>query len=196
MTTKKYTKEQIVRLKQAVEQAAGCKMSTPVDFDNLSSTIFEATHSYVSPTTLKRAWGYMRDRGSGYMPARFTLVTLSAYLGFKDFDEFIGYPQAEVQSKLCFGETIESAKLTEGALLDLWWSPNRSCRLCHQEGARFVVVSVMNCKLRAGDIVECTSFTQNAPFYFNRVFRRGCQPMSYVAGSRSGAHYKLVSKPN
>lgn len=44
-----------------IEEVAGWKMTPPRDFDKLSDIIFVHVHERVSPTTLKRLWGYVDE---------------------------------------------------------------------------------------------------------------------------------------
>ena len=78
--------EDVLRhLREALEAAAGRKMSSPRDFERLSERIFEAVHQKVSPTTLMRLWGYVKDNT---MPRESTLDILAQYLGHEDWNAF------------------------------------------------------------------------------------------------------------
>ena len=46
-------------LKKETEQKADRRMSTPMDFDFLSLKIKETIGDTVSPSTIKRLWGYV-----------------------------------------------------------------------------------------------------------------------------------------
>ena len=74
-------------LKAAAEKTAGRKMCTPSDFEFLAMRIFDTTHTNMSPTTLKRFWGYLDI--NGYQPRKSTLDLLSIYVGHKDFDSVL-----------------------------------------------------------------------------------------------------------
>ena len=50
------------------------------EFTQLSKLIYEATHEYISTTTLKRMWGYINDRKSE--PRITTLNLLANVAGF------------------------------------------------------------------------------------------------------------------
>ena len=60
-------------------------MRTPKDFDFLSEQIFEKEHQTVSPTTLKRMWGYLSETAT---PRLSTLNILSQFIGYDDWDSF------------------------------------------------------------------------------------------------------------
>ncbi|MBR1667548.1 MAG: hypothetical protein IJ693_04620 [Bacteroidaceae bacterium] len=51
----------IAQLRVVIENAVGRQMKTPKDFDFLSDCIFEKLHQKVSPTTLKRMYGYLAE---------------------------------------------------------------------------------------------------------------------------------------
>ena len=53
------TLKDIEKLKQAIEKKAGRTMRSPVDFDRLSYLIHENIREQISPSTLKRLWGYV-----------------------------------------------------------------------------------------------------------------------------------------
>ena len=69
---------EILELKNRVEAQVKRKIKTPNDFIFLSAVIWERTHETISPTTLKRLWGYI----DGADHARnSTLRILSTFLG-------------------------------------------------------------------------------------------------------------------
>ena len=78
--------QEIVRLRLAVEQTAGRKMRTNRDFELLAESICEKTKAKISPTTLKRIWGYVSE---DVRPRPYTLDQLCLYVGYEDFDAFI-----------------------------------------------------------------------------------------------------------
>lgn len=78
-------------LKEAIEQAVGCKIKTPKDFDYLAECIFDKVHERISPTTLKRIWGYITDAGA--TPRKSTLDILARFLNYPDWAAFCSaYP--------------------------------------------------------------------------------------------------------
>lgn len=73
------------QLRNAVEAAVDRRMKSPRDFDFLANTIFEKLHQSISPSTLKRFWGYMPQYASIRTS---TLDILSRFVDFKDYDAF------------------------------------------------------------------------------------------------------------
>ena len=77
--------QDIDRLKAAIEMAVDRKMHTPKDFEFLSEKIFEKVHQTVSPTTLKRLWGYLSETSA---PRISTLNILAQFVGFDTWADF------------------------------------------------------------------------------------------------------------
>lgn len=84
----------LVSLRELIETAVDRKMRTPKDFDFLSEQIFDKLHETVSPTTLKRLWGYLQEQS---VPRQSTLDVLAQFVDFKDWDAFCSQmvPQEE-----------------------------------------------------------------------------------------------------
>ncbi len=188
----KITPEGIQVLRNIIEDKLERKMCTPTDFVFLSDIIARNVKMAVSPTTLKRVWGYISDKGKEYQPAHYTICALTKLIGFRDYDDFIASPDpAHIQSNMFFSDSIDISALRTGDVLLVMWTPDRECRLKYLGNDWFDVIEARNTKIHVGDHVQCTSLTQSAPLYFNMVKRSGCQPMSYIAGARSGVNILL-----
>ena len=77
--------EHIAALREAIEKAVDRKMQTPKDFDFLSESIFEKIGERVSPTTLKRLWGYLSEPT---IPRLSTLNILAQFVGYVGWTAF------------------------------------------------------------------------------------------------------------
>lgn len=83
MTDNKQLKTQ--QLCNIIEETLGYKLNTPRDFSCLSKIIFSRQHVQISPTTLKRVWGYLKENTETRIS---TLNILSRFIGYKDWSEF------------------------------------------------------------------------------------------------------------
>lgn len=193
----KYPQELIATLRAEVENVVNRRIVSPADFDFLSQAILEAVKQSISPTTLKRLWGYVKDVGSAYSPERFTLCVLAAFVGYRDIEDFIdnfGADESMSQSSNYFGTTINANEISADAAVELRWPPDRRCLLRRMDGRRFEVIESENAKLQKGDVVEFPSLTQNAPAYFSKVERPGSAAVhTYVAGTRTGITYRIIT---
>lgn len=187
------SEDEIKLLRQEIEKFLARPIRTPFDFAFLSQEIRQQTKYTASESTLKRVWGYITDKGDEYVPSNFTLNALAALIGFDNFESFISKTTADsdIQSEMYKGETISSVSLPTGTVIKLYWRPDRECSIRHIDGNRFIVIESVNSKLIKGDIVECGSFTQNTPLYFNRVDRQSEEIMTYIAGSATGVKFEV-----
>lgn len=80
-----YSNEQIDVLKDAVVGTFGRTLDAPTDFDALSSEIWNKTGETISPSTLKRLYGYIKPATA---PRPSTLSTLARYAGFAGWSDF------------------------------------------------------------------------------------------------------------
>ena len=184
--------EDLTRLKKDVERYIARVSHSPADYIYLSERLQNEGHGYISPTTLKRIWGYISDKGNQYTPSSYTLNSLCKFIGFNDISEYCS-ESAEIQSKEYRGESIETLSLTADTEITLLWQPNRKIRLRYIGAESFEVMENENSRLRIGDGVRCSSLTQHAPAFF-RVSRDGNKPFSYIAGASQGVFFHLHSK--
>lgn len=75
----------IESLKEHVAKAFGRTLDSPADFDVMSLSIRERTGEYISPTTLKRLFGYVKP---ATVPRTSTLSVLSRYAGYAGWSDF------------------------------------------------------------------------------------------------------------
>lgn len=75
----------LARLRELIEGVVERKMKTPKDFEFLSECIFDKFHEKISPTTLKRIWGYLSESTT---PRTSTLNILSNFAGYANWEDF------------------------------------------------------------------------------------------------------------
>ncbi|MDE7145310.1 MAG: hypothetical protein K2O30_04065 [Duncaniella sp.] len=185
--------DNILSLRREVERKANRAVKTPADFEFLSEAINALTHLTVSPSTLKRVWGYINDVGASYRPGNYTLRALARYVGYLEFEDFVHRKHGgDVQSDFYFGDMVESVMLPKNAYVLVTWRPDRKCVMKHLFDTHFEVVEAHNSKIMTGDIVTCSFFVQNAPMYVNSIRREGVASMSYIAGTNGGVRFEVL----
>ncbi len=75
----------LAKLRELIEGVVERKMKTPKDFEFLSECIFDKFHERISPTTLKRIWGYLSETTT---PRKSTLDILSKFVGYDNWKDF------------------------------------------------------------------------------------------------------------
>lgn len=176
---------EIRSLCQDIERNVNRHIRTPYDFEFLAAEVQTRLHEHISPTTLKRLWGYI----SGADTTRHsTLCLLAQFLGYADWDAYLAALAArtDVESETFAGEGIRSSELQAGQLIEVTWLPNRRCIFRYEGDNAYTVIEAHNAKLHAGDRFEAAAFIIGKPMYLDRLIHDKESPTSYVAGTKNG----------
>ena len=76
-------------LKKEVERILGHQLKEARDFEQLSHLLLSHTRERLSPTTLKRLWGYLKNEEVQTRPH--TLDVLARFVGYRSYDDFCEY---------------------------------------------------------------------------------------------------------
>lgn len=182
------TAPQIASLRSDIEHLMGRSMCTPTDFEWLHSRVWETCHEYLSPTTLKRLWGYIEGAQT---PRHTTLSILCRLLGYASWEEYVVSLSArnDEESETFTGDGIRVEELQIGDCVEVAWRPNRRALLRYDGNGRFTIIEAENSKLRAGDTCSAVCFMVNRPMYLDNLVREHQSPKTYVAGKRHGLTY-------
>lgn len=102
---------------QRIEEVTASTMTRPRISTSLSQQIFFKTEEMVSPSTLKRLWGYIDSASS---PRSYTLDVLARFLGYRDYEAFkVDNEHADVQSDITLCDKVSCEDLVVGDLLEL-----------------------------------------------------------------------------
>ncbi len=176
-------------LKEEIVRMAGRPIRTPNDYEWLSERILERTHERLSPTTLKRFFGYLDE---AVIPRAITLDILARFVGYRDFDSFC-QRDGEAQSNIVMSERLTSDELQKGQMIRLTWNPDRTCIIRHLGIGKFEIIERENTKLEKGDIFECHLFINHEPLYINNIHRNGRIIIdTYLLGRNDGITFQSV----
>lgn len=98
----------LAKLRELIEGVIERKMKTPKDFEYLSECIFDKFHEKISPTTLKRLWGYLSETTT---PRKTTLDILSMFVGYDNWKDFC--KKNPIEKKPIVEEPIEEEPIEE-----------------------------------------------------------------------------------
>lgn len=185
--------KQVEILKENIENMAGKKMHGPKDFDNLSAQIFNRLKIMISPTTLKRLWGYLNEGGT---PRESTLSILSQFAGYRDWKDFCANScNGTVQSNLIISRKLSTYSLNKGDRITITWLPDRQCTIEYTGGLNFTVLESRNAKIEQGDTFDCSIFIEGEPLYIDNLKHDKYTGISYVAGKKDGIRFELLEMP-
>ena len=176
-----------------IERALGRPLCTPKDFQQLSERIYGRLHVMVSPTTLKRIWGYVDET---VKPRESTLGLLARFIGYNDWADYCSRSSsssAETQSSPVMSRRLSvAAELQAGGCVRLAWLPDRVCEAEYLGDLKFRVVASENTRLRAGDTFECSLMVEGEPLYIDNLRQGNAAPVAYVCGKRSGIRFEVI----
>ncbi len=176
---------EILALRMDIERELKRRIRTPYDFEFLAGVVWERLHENISPTTLKRLWGYIDGADT---TRRTTLCLLSRFLGYEDWEAYLEAlaTRADVESEAFAGEGLNIDDLQPGEYVEVTWLPNRRCVFRYDGDAHFTVTQAENAKLHVGDRFETACFIIGKPLYIDRLVRDDEPPTAYVAGAKNG----------
>ncbi len=177
------TSPEIAELKHRIETNLKRKMKTPNDFIFLSGAVFDRTRETMSPTTLKRLWGYLdgadQTRNS-------TLEILSQFLGFSGWDQFVEEINKDNGSDKVLSHHIDVKELNVGDKVKVSWRPDRRCTFRYLGEQQFEVEEAENSKLKVGNTFFCSLFILGEPLYLAQLVQGKNPPVDFVVGNRDG----------
>ena len=179
----KKTSPEIHELKRQLEDQLRRKMKTPNDFIFLSGVIWDRTHKTMSPTTLKRLWGYIDGADETRSS---TLDILSQALGYADWEDFLNHLDTHGNSNPVQGPHIYYDDLTPGDRIFVSWKPDRRCTFRYLGNAQFVVEKAENSKLKEGNTFNASLFILGEPLYLNNLVQGKNPPVAFVVGNKDG----------
>ena len=119
--------EMINSLCRRVEETSGMAIAKSKDFEQLAIKIFERTGTLLSPTTLKRIWGYLKENT---VTRQSTLDLLAQYCGWHNYAEFLTGNMPEIESGFVDVKVLYVENdLKPGNTVKLMWHPSRICHI-------------------------------------------------------------------
>lgn len=184
---------EIVQLRLDIENNVSRRIRTPYDFEFLAGAIWERLHDNISPTTLKRLWGYIDGADT---TRRTTLCLMARFLGYADWEDYCRAlsERTDVESRSFMADGVHTSDLEIGRQVEVAWLPNRRCVFRYDGNGAFTVLEAVNAKIHEGDTFTCAYFLLGQPMYLDNLvpscslsLKEGQSgPMSYVAGSKGG----------
>ena len=177
------TSPEISELKKRIENQLKRNMKTPNDFIFLSGAVWERTRQTMSPTTLKRLWGYIDGADE---TRNSTLEILSRFLGFEGWDDFLKSIDIESGSDPVTSPHINAKQLRVGDHVFISWKPNRRCTFRYLGDMKFIVEKAENSKLKEGDTFYASLFILGEPLYLSDLVQGNNPPVAFVVGNKDG----------
>ena len=181
-------------LKEAVEKIAGRKLYSHSDFTELSESIYQKTKTILSPTTLKRFWGYLKNESP--TPQKRSLNVLAVFAGHNNWEDFCNYldNKNDYSSEYVTRNQLHSFLMQPGETIKIKWYPNRTVTLRHEgDTDMFTVMQQKNSKLEEGMTLHCEAFIKGEPLLLRNIKGGSIkEPCDYLCGKIKGIDYEIV----
>ncbi len=181
----------MMMLRKAVEEKTAFRVMTSKDFDKLSEVIVESGAGYVSTSTLKRIWGYVKGTPGRHSS---TLDILARFIGYADSAEFFEFCKAQDESESGYksGRILNVPELTSGVRLCLSWMPDRELVIRYEGENTFFVEEARNTKLAKGGKVRMLRIVEGEPLVMDVLDEEGKVRSVYEAGKVNGVMFKII----
>lgn len=172
-------------LLRAVENKFNFRTRTTSDFECLSEAIYNSRNTHISPSTLKRLWGYVKYR---YVPRESTLDILANYVGFSSYNVFCEKNGAIMESASLFisNKQLDSLCMECGTVIAVCWDPDRYVEFEKITDLCYRVAVSKNSKLKAGDNCCISSFIDGHSLLVTNIIRDDVKLKAYIAGKHKG----------
>ena len=163
---------------------------TPQDFSFLESDIKQMLpNAQIEQKTLKWLFGYDKTDPESSL-RRYTVDTLSQYLGFSDWEAFLA-SRAQKSSCDFHGESISADRLNVGEEINIKWDPDRISTLRYLGHSQFEVVDSRNASWQVGDTFFCHHFVLGEPLYVDKLTdsQGNLKSALYVVGELGGIRW-------
>lgn len=184
-----FSTELISNLCRRVEETYGKVVLTPLQFEALAGDITHRMGERLSPTTLKRLWGYLNEPMT---PRQSTLDILARYCGWNSYKAFMKGDKPEIESGSVGANVISVDKdMKCGERVKLMWQPSRVCIIEYLGGLKWMVVESEGTRLEPGDTFSCALIVSGEPLYLDNLVHADLKPGAYVCGRKSGISFSL-----
>lgn len=174
-----------------VARRFGRRLETTTDFVRLAEAVAASKAGYVSPSTLKRYWGYVRD---SYSTKRIsTLDILARYIGFASFSHYASTIEQSENSDSDFNSSLslDVQTLSPETEIEISWHPDRMILARYLGKLSFRVIESRNSRLKPGDHIKCMTLVKGHPLIMT-VSSLGKKEVVYIAGKQYGIEWRLL----
>lgn len=179
-------------LRKAVENKAQFRIQTSKDFQRLSEAIAEDGVGYLSSSTLKRFWGYVKDTAGKHSS---TLDILARYAGYPGgYGSFVSHCTETdgVESGYESMRVLDVFSLQPGIKVEVGWLPDRRIVLNYTGNCTFRVEVAENTKIQKGWLVRCSRLIDGESLMMD-ILDETLQPSKlYEAGKINGISWVLL----
>lgn len=169
-------------IKKIIEEKSDMKIRYSRDCEVLSEKIHEHCNTRLSPSTLRRLFGFVK--GTGAVRAH-TLDVVSNYIGFATWDELIeSFDYTKKKEKPL--RELNLTRIKKGTKVGYTHSKNAEVHFSSLGKGEFQVDSASNSLLKVGDKFKAEVIKLHHPFFITNVVTKNKMVEKVVEGRVSG----------
>ena len=186
------SEKHIDQLRLTVEAYVGRRMKTPKDFIFLSEQIFTRRKMMISPTTLKRIWGYLSENIHTRLSTLDILAEFLGYISWADFVKNHAEPDLTMQDGFFVNSTLFARDLSIGSKVEVSWMPQSLVRLLYMGEDRFLVYDSLHSVLKVDSVVRLFSVIEGQPLCLFTTEHSDEGYRIYYCGRVGGVHFTVL----
>lgn len=170
-------------IKKKIEQKLGQPIRYSKDCDVLAASILSVCKLRVSPSTIRRLYGFIQGNSN---PRQHSLDVLSNYLGYQSYDELLNsFAPATKDAEVHITE-LDVKKIKKGDKYILDFKPDKSITMQYLGKSEFEIITSKNSLLLPGDIFKVFQINLHHPLFILQVTRKGEKMGKLIEAKISG----------
>lgn len=156
-------------IREKIEQRFGRPLKYSKQVDDLAGHIAEVCNSTISPSTLRRLLGFVKNTAQ---PREYSLDILAEYVGHKSWTHLIKSLERSDEEPVKVIERLKPSQIKNGQTIQINYEPHKQV-IIKRTGKVYKVVVSNEKKLQLNDEVEFRIIELHYPLTFTHVMRLG-----------------------
>lgn len=156
-------------IRQKIEEKFGHQIRYSKQCDALAAHITEVSRLTISPSTLRRLLGFVKNKAH---PRDYSLDILAAYIGHKSWTHLLATLDGNRETPEKAIEKLNASQVKKGQTVLLAYEPGKQVEI-EKTGAVFKVLSTNDKKVQLNDVVDFRIIELHHPLTFTSVMREG-----------------------
>ena len=156
-------------IRQKIEEKFGHQLRYSKQCDALAAHITEVSKLTISPSTLRRLLGFVKNKAQ---PRDYSLDILAAYVGHKSWAHLLATLDGNREQPEKMIEKLSATQVKRGQTIQIAYEPGKLVEI-EKAGVGFTVLSTNDKKIQLNDEVNFRIIELHYPLTFSSVMRSG-----------------------
>ena len=156
-------------IRQKIEEKFGHPLRYSKQCDALATHIQEVCKLTISPSTLRRLLGFVRNKAQ---PRDYSLDILAAYVGHKSWTHLLAALDGNREAPEKAIEKLSASQVKKAQVIQITYEPGKQVEI-EKTGPSFKVLSTNDKKIQLNDVLDFRLIELHYPLTFTSVTRDG-----------------------